>query len=513
MQLAPDVPEIDLSLPIGTYSGVGAWTYDFGTGKTWWSEGVYGIYGLEPPMDFAPELDQFFTPEDAERILKAIERARTFGESWDIEAPFQSADDRKLWVRSTGSPVRRGDGTIVILGGFFDLTVHHQLRQDANENHNFVESILDNLPHMVFVKDARDLRFVKFNKAGEKLLGVDSSQLIGKSDYDFFPAAQADHFVAKDRHTLAQRVTIDIPEEPIQTPNGVRYLHTRKVTVLDDSGEPAFLLGISEDITERKEQAKLIENQRAALEHSSRLSSLGEMAGGVAHEINNPLAIISGVGERLANLVDEAETSTVGIDGSQLRHLSEILTRTVQRVARIVSGLRDFSRDGTKDPIEAVPVIQLIDETLGLCAERFHAHGVELVVDPIATELVTDCQPVRVAQVLINLLNNAFDAVFSQKSIKREIRIHAQHSADGKFVEIYVCDSGPGVDPMIADRIMLPFFTTKPLGKGTGLGLSISRGICEAQGGALHFVRDSAKLPGACFVVQLPVSGRDHQAA
>lgn len=136
-----------------------------------------------------------------------------------------------------------------------------QRTQQLQQSEAFFEAIFENIPNMVFVKDARDLRFVRFNRAGEELLGVPRHELIGKNDYDFFPKEQADFFTFKDRAVLNQKNVVDIPEEVIDTRNGVRYLHTKKIPVLSDSQEPQYLLGVSEDITEEKE----LEKQKMAL--------------------------------------------------------------------------------------------------------------------------------------------------------------------------------------------------------------------------------------------------------
>ena len=130
--------------------------------------------------------------------------------------------------------------------------------KDNNYNFNheqlaFFKSIVDNVPDMIFVKEAKELRFVLFNKAGEELLGYPRKDMIGKNDYDFFPKDQADFFIAKDRATLNGEIVLDIPEEPIQTRyKGARILHTKKIPILDEKGKPVYLLGISDDITERK---------------------------------------------------------------------------------------------------------------------------------------------------------------------------------------------------------------------------------------------------------------------
>ena len=125
--------------------------------------------------------------------------------------------------------------------------------EEVQGSHDFLNSVIENLPNMVFVKDARELRFIRFNKAGEDLLGYPRENLLGKSDYDFFPKEQADHFTAKDRAVLESKTLVDIPEEEIMTSTGRKLLHTRKIPILDRAGKPLFLLGISEDITGLKE--------------------------------------------------------------------------------------------------------------------------------------------------------------------------------------------------------------------------------------------------------------------
>jgi PAS domain S-box-containing protein len=137
----------------------------------------------------------------------------------------------------------------------------------TREAQTFLDSIVENVPNMVFVKEATDLRFVRINKAGEDLLGFTRDELIGKNDFDFFPREEAEFFTAKDRVTLTAGALVDIPDEPIQTRhNGTRYLHTKKVAITDADGKAAFLLGISEDITEQKAADAELRRNRAVFE-------------------------------------------------------------------------------------------------------------------------------------------------------------------------------------------------------------------------------------------------------
>ena len=140
-----------------------------------------------------------------------------------------------------------------------DITDRRMAEKKLKQTNIFLDSIIENIPNMIFLKDARDLRFVRLNRAGEDLLGYSRDDLLGKSDYDFFPKEQADHFTKKDRDVLNGKEVLDIPEESLQTrTKGERTIHTKKVPLLDEKGEPEFLLGISEDITERKKMEETL---------------------------------------------------------------------------------------------------------------------------------------------------------------------------------------------------------------------------------------------------------------
>ena len=142
-------------------------------------------------------------------------------------------------------------------------TLRKQLELEAKCKQKFFDSIVENIPDMIFVKDAKELKFVHFNKAGEKLLGYKREDLIGKNDYDFFPDKEADFFTERDRTVLEGKKLVVIPEEPIHTKDlGERILHTKKIPILDEQGEPQYLLGISEDITERKAKDEAIKSCR-----------------------------------------------------------------------------------------------------------------------------------------------------------------------------------------------------------------------------------------------------------
>ncbi len=171
------------------------------------------------------------------------------------------------------------DKVIMVTGVFLLLLLFGirllLLNKSLKESRNLLDSIIDNIPVMVFLKRASDLSFALFNRAGETLLGHHRDELLGHNDYDLFPKEQADSFVGKDREVLQQRGVVDIPEEPIETPNGSRILHTKKLALRNIQDEAIYLLGISEDITEHKQVEEALKKSEALLRASQHLAKVG----------------------------------------------------------------------------------------------------------------------------------------------------------------------------------------------------------------------------------------------
>jgi len=232
------------------------------------------------------------------------------------------------------------------------------------------------------------------------------------------------------------------------------------------------------DIAARERAERELAESRQAAINAAKMAALGEMSASVAHEVNNPLTVILLRAQRLDLL---ARTDTV--DPATVRKTAHDIDRTVDRIRRIVDALRAFARQGDEDPLRPELLAPVIEDAVELCAHRFAQRAIELKVDPIPEGLLVDCRATQVTQVLLNLLSNAYDAVENQDERWVEIAVDTR---DGE-VGIAVSDSGPGVPPEIANRIMEPFYTTKEIGRGTGLGLSVSRGIAEAHGGRLEF--------------------------
>ena len=257
-------------------------------------------------------------------------------------------------------------------------------------------------------------------------------------------------------------------------------------------------IGIKEEEDKRvklEEAYVEIENGRASLISSSKLSSLGEMASGIAHEINNPLSIISATTSFARKKMDKNQ-----LDHETIIDCFNDIDSTVDRITKIINGLRVVSRNGT-DEREPTPLQEILDDVLVLCSEKFKNNSIELtIIDPdeISKSNIL-CSRVPFSQVLLNLLNNSFDALLPIHNETNWVRIYLRKTET--LFELKFLDSGHGIPLTLQQKIFEPFFTTKEVGKGTGIGLSISKNMIEAQGGRLDL---DVTNPNTCFIITIP---------
>lgn len=345
-----------------------------------------------------------------------------------------------------------------------------------------LQGIIDSVPGFVICLDPEG-RFSAMTQ--------DLTHRIGEAYQPGRPATEArdplgqliNRFYDSGAPSLAQELQI-----PYQ---GSARWHLVSLTRLDGSVHRMIAIGISVDelVNVRKE----LTAQTAKAQYSAKLASLGEMAGGLAHEVNNPLMIVQGSLDELRALVSRpmppsAETLSAPIQRG---------LKAVERVTKIMSSLLLFSRQVETDPFEVLPGKVVLEDTLELCRARFGSAHIELRVE-MEGQFSLRCRRTQISQVIFNLLNNAYDAVIDAPTKVVSI---SMREADG-MARIEVSDSGPGISPEIAARMFEPFFTTKPPGKGTGLGLSISQGIIARHGGKLQLGRSTG---GATFIIELPI--------
>jgi C4-dicarboxylate-specific signal transduction histidine kinase len=258
-------------------------------------------------------------------------------------------------------------------------------------------------------------------------------------------------------------------------------------TLVPESG--IFVLGFS--IQELKTAQGELEQQKMRAQINARMSALGEMAGGIAHEINNPLAILAGKLALMKKIIHKN-------DLTKILEITESMETVVRRIATIVKGMRSLMGDASQEMPILTDMKKMVRETIELSRGRAATYMVEVKIKFDEEPYEMWIRPVQMSQVILNLVNNAIYAVKNLENRWVEVNV----TLNGKSLEISVTDSGSGIPKEVVDKIMDPFFTTKPPGEGTGLGLSISRNIVETHLG--EFLVDES-CPHTRFVVRLPL--------
>lgn len=271
------------------------------------------------------------------------------------------------------------------------------------------------------------------------------------------------------------------------------WVMTTITPFMDDSGKPYQYLAIRQDITELKQAQERILGQEVQLVNASKLSAIGEMAATITHEINNPLGVILGRAEMI-----RAMSGKESLDPATLLRLVDTILVTGRRIEKIVRSMKSLSHQGADtEPFTLCSVREMITDALELCSQRFRNHGIKLIAPNIPETLTIECRNHEIVQVVVNLLNNAFDATSSLDEKWVELGIQDL----GDAIQILVTDSGKGIPDEVQSRIFTPFFSTKRVQYGTGLGLSISRSIVERHHGSLTI---DSNHPNTRFVIKLP---------
>ena len=378
-----------------------------------------------------------------------------------------------------------------------DLSVQKEAEAETKRTRLFLDSIVENLPSMVFVKDAEGLRFVRVNKAAEELLGCSRQDLLGKSDFDLFPQEQAKFFVAKDRDVLNSGQLLEIPEEAVATKHrGTKLLRTKKVPILDERGQPAFLLGISEDITEqRRTEERILSLHEQVAAHAQQLElankELEAFSYSVSHDLRAPLRHIMGFVDLLMR------QSLEQLDETGQRRLTTI-RESAQRMGQLIDDLLLFSRMGRTELQHAeVDLNQLIRTVQAELEPEMKDRRIQWKVQELP---VVKGDSAMLRLVFTNLISNAI----KYTGTRPEAVIEVGSSEAPEHTVIYVKDNGVGFDMAYENKLFGVFQRLHGNEEfpGTGIGLANVRRIIHRHGGRTW--AEARVDEGATFYISLP---------
>ena len=445
-----------------------------------WNPAAERLFGYRAEEAVGRPILLLATPE-SRRAMTENRTKVLAGQSVRNEGQRLRKDGSRVNVSVVLSPIKDAGGTVVGISGVFrDISERKKAEEALKEAYQLLDSIIENMPTMLFVKDARELRFVRMNKTGEELLGLSRKVLIGKNDYDFFPKEDADFFTAKDRETLSGDRVVDIPEEPIKIPGGgERLLHTKKMTLRGASGEPKYLLGISEDITERK-RIEQLKNDLILM---------------ISHDLSTPLSNIAGSLNAVGEMASQFPRAA--------RELLAIAQRNVATTLRLLNDFLAFKKLESGElpsdmaPLELTPLVEHALEINRPYGERF---GVSFVLAEGLPGARVLGDGDRLTQVISNLLSNA------AKHSPRDSAVTVRVARRGKLLRVSITDLGPGIPEDFLPRVFLKFSQASPSGKpalqGVGLGLSIAKALVENHKGAIGFETNAGR--GTTFYFDLP---------
>lgn len=433
-----------------------------------------------------------------------VENTFQTGESFTSEeSGFDANGEPRHWL-VTSSPIKNAEGEVVAAMELcLDITSRKQLEADLEKSERKYQAIFRNIPNPVFVLQEADLLILDCNESVSLVYGFNKDELVGTSFLTLFPE--------EDRESFRNKITSKNMHDRVihLAKDGRRLFVTIRVSPSECSGLDVLLVTTS-DMTKRLEtEQQLIQ--------ASKMATLGEMATGMAHELNQPLSVIKTAASFIRRKMDRGEDLARDIMGT----LTSEIEAHVDRASKIINHLREFGRKPDMK-LEPVDMTEVLRRALDIFIQQLKLREIEVTLD-FGTGLprvLADAS--RLEQVFINMLINARDAIEEKWATAKAAlgneeadliapkRITLRTHMQGDFVVAEIIDTGCGIPSGVREKIFEPFFTTKRVGKGTGLGLSISYGIIKDCGGTIGV--DSEPGQGTRFIIALPAAPAEERA-
>lgn len=432
---------------------------------------------------------EFVHPEDRAATLSELSGLVDGQETHSFENRYRTKRGVYRWFEWSARPT--GDGDVYAIAR--DVTESRHALAALKENEQRFRDIAEHIAGVFYIYGAqgRELQYV--SPAFDAIWGRSGALLYGDPDLWGSTIVEADRERVAQAWARCPSHGAFEQEYSIERPDGdLRRIWDRAVPIRAESGEVKRVVGIAEDISLRRAAEDRARGREAELAHVARLSTLGELASGIAHELNQPLSAIATLAEscRLSVARESLENTLADL---------EVIAKQAERAGAILRRMRNMVRRHEPSFVE-VDLSSLVREVVGFVEFGLGPDGVTLAID-VEPGLAVQGDSIQLQQVLMNLLQNAIQAVESSAEKRVEIRARGDDSA----VVLEVSDTGPGIQNEMLARIFEPFFTTKK--SGLGIGLAFSQSIAEAHGGSLHASSDSGG--GTTFEWTLPLQVRD----
>jgi len=354
-------------------------------------------------------------------------------------------------------------------------------------------TLVENLPQRLFLKDKNSV-FVSCSNNLAKDLDITAEQIVGKTDFDYFPKEDAEHYQQDDQRIMKSGVTEEI-EETMIIKGKKRVIQTVKTPVLDENGDVEGILSIFLDVTKQKQ---LEENYY----QSQKMESIGRLAGGIAHDFNNFLYMIIGNAELVLNSIEK--------DNPDYRNLEEIL-KAALKAAGVVKQLLNFSRK-TCQELKPLGIVAVVEDAIIFLRNTIPS-SIRINQKFPEKEVTVMGDATQINQILMNICMNAYqemektggiiDITAEKIILNKGVLTNSSNLNEGSHFKITIRDNGPGISSDIIDQIFDPYFTTKEIGKGSGLGLSIVHGLVKDHNGFINV--ESEINQGSTFTILFPV--------
>ena len=416
-------------------------------------------------------------------------------ETWDSRPGEESR-----YMCSYYFPLINSDGNIEsVVTATQDITARKRAEEALKDQRDKAQQYLDIVGTMIVAIDA-DQKITLINKTGCQILGCDESQIIGKNWFDnFLPEKIRVNTKNIYRKLMAGELeTAEWAENSILTCNGQeKNMRWHNTVLRDDTGKITGTLSSGEDITVRKQAEQKARQQQTELAHASRLGTIGEMASGLSHELNQPLTAIISLAEGSLRMMQSQDNFSPSPD---LISAMEEITSQAERAGQIIRRIRSFVQK--QEPIRVPTDINLtVDEAVGLAEAQAKQRNVHIRLTPLDRPAIVLADNIQIEQVLLNLIQNSFEAMEYTPQKKRLLTIKISTTTTNDAVKVEVTDQGYGLTEQVKTHMFDSFFTTK--NQGLGIGLSLSRSIIESHDGRLWATSSADK--GTTFQFVLPI--------